>query len=55
MMQTDIRCSEKGVNDIIPIVFWFDGDSKSCGNAYRAIERLYEMNCIQTDLGAKPV
>ena len=26
------------------VTFWFDDDGKSCGDAYRAIERLYEMN-----------
>jgi hypothetical protein len=35
------------------VVFWFADDSRSCGNAYRAIERIYEMNRIQCDLAAK--
>lgn len=26
------------------VSFYFDGDTSSCGNAYRAIERLYEMD-----------
>lgn len=29
------------------VTFWFDGDETSCGDAYRAIERLYEMNRSQ--------
>lgn len=37
------------------VIFWFDDDSRSCGNAYRAIERLYEMNRVQADLGARPL
>lgn len=36
------------------IVFWFDGDGPACGNAYRAIERIYEMNRVQSDLDANP-
>ncbi len=29
------------------VTFWFDDDGKSCEDAYRAIERLYEMNRSQ--------
>lgn len=34
------------------VIFWFD-NSGDCGNAYRAIERIYEMNRVQCDLAAK--
>jgi hypothetical protein len=37
------------------IIFWFNGDGPACGNAYRAIERIYEMNRIQCDLAARPL
>jgi hypothetical protein len=36
------------------VIFWFD-DSQSCGNAYRAIERIYQMNRVQCDLDAWPM
>jgi hypothetical protein len=34
------------------VVFWFD-EARDCGNAYRAIERIYEMNRTQCDLAAR--
>ena len=35
------------------VVFWFDDDSSACGDAYRAIERIYEMNREQCNLAAR--
>ena len=37
------------------VVFFFDHDQAACGNAYRAIERIYEMNRVQCDLAARPI
>ena len=36
------------------VIFFFDHDQQACGNAYRAIERIYEMNRVQCDLAARP-
>ena len=36
------------------VIFWFD-DAGACGNAYRAVERIYEMNRLQCDLAARPI
>ncbi len=37
------------------VVFFFDHDAQACGNAYRAIERIYEMNRVQCDLAGRPI
>lgn len=34
------------------VTFWFGSDGHACGNAYRSVERLYEMNRVQ-DVDAK--
>ena len=37
------------------VIFFFNHDEAACGNAYRAIERIYEMNRVQCDLAAHPL
>ena len=40
---------------VCQVVFFFDRDAAACGNAYRAIERIYEMNRVQCDLACRPI
>lgn len=44
-----ITTHSKGGQHWNTVTFFFDDDSRSCGNAYRACERLYEMNHPQLD------
>ena len=39
-----IHRSEAGNYNWLTVSFGFDGDRTSCGNAYLAVERLYEMD-----------
>ena len=39
-----IHHSEARNDNWLTVSFGFDGDRTACGNAYRAIERLYEMD-----------
>jgi hypothetical protein len=39
-----IHHSEARNDNWLTVSFGFDGDRAACGNAYRAIERLYEMD-----------
>lgn len=51
----DIAISvHSGRDNACQVIFFFD-DQRDCGNAYRAIERLYEMNRVQCDLAARPL
>ena len=53
---TDIAISihHSGATHACQVVFVFD-DPDSCGNAYRAVEYIYEMNRVQFDLAARPL
>jgi hypothetical protein len=51
----DIAISvHSGHDNACQVIFFFD-DQRDCGNAYRAIERIYEMNRVQCDLAARPI
>ena len=42
--ETAISVHQRDGRHWCTVSFYFDRDTQSCGNAYRAIERLYEMD-----------
>lgn len=42
--ETSISVHSRGDDHWCNISFWFGRDGRSCGNAYRAMERLYEID-----------
>lgn len=49
-----ISVHSRGDDHWCTVNFYFDGDVQSCGNAFRAIDRLYEMNRPQHGDGWSP-